>query len=1500
MKLTMFHLKVFSLPKTSPPLNVLLIVPPEFISSGKKHYIQSRDVLYEFNPVKHLELKHISELQSYISWMNLGEFHSIWAIFNPTALFDFKHMLAYATSLSEEDFKSSFVDISLTFTPINLLISLSKNIPILLCEFRHQNSEGDFRQVLLRILNQEFSLLADKCKNLSLINVNSLIKAEHTVDKDNLNLSGKKLLLNCFLESNKSLPQLTPAVNTCSVECNTAFVNDDNLLLAEEDKPLSNARCKSPYVTCKIAGQTVDALIDTGAEATLMSQEFYDYLRANSNVDFPTLPTPSLYLKGVTGVKSCRVQYQVFADIFFSDTCFQKSVLVVPNISAQFIIGIDFLTQFKAVIDCNEKSLKFFNGQLSVPWLSLDPIVTQRITCLTPITYIFADSHGRNLESLLKHKLFSDNVVVSFKPGAPFNDVIKEIEAKADTFRDIDNIVIIGGTNNLRNKYDLNEIKSQFNLEALDSIKSHVILFEIFPRHDIGEFRDLTTNLNLMFLNHFKKRPNVSVIKSQDLFVRKDFTLHGLHLNHRGKIKLVDKIVKEINQFNDLKDQFSFCQGTEIRLSENSQLNFCETLEDDPEIQDECEKPMILPGSLSEEDISVKLQSLSLTPEEKQQLCDLLYNNKDIFSDLPGCCNKFTASFRLSDNEPYIKRSYPVPASRREMVKEEIRRLLDLGIIEKSYSPYSNPLVAVVKKDETCRLCLDARTLNSKLISDAEAPEPMESLLYKFPKPNYISTLDCTASFLQIPLADDGSRDLTSFCFEGVNYQFTRLPYGTKVSMQMFIKATNKTFGPEVESFFTKYVDDFRVVSQNFTDHLKHLEIIFSKVRDAGLTLKFSKCNFLSDQVDFLGFLLTKDGIKMNPDRSLAVSDFPTPRSSNDLQSFLGFVNFYSKFSAKHANLIEPLLGLTKKGAKWHWGPREQEAFERVKSNFIDTVMLAYPDFNKPFFINTDASFVAVGGELFQYDVEDHRRPIIYCSRVLKQSERNYTITELELLAIVVCCAKFRPFILGYPTTVMTDHRALTFLSTCFLNSGRLTRWALQLQPYDLKVEYIKGSENLAADTLSRYPPELHQVPPNTLEINVRTFKNVINNSLLKSLKNLPSSQLADPRLGRIIRSIKSATHFRGETLYCLHQDLLFQNNKLKGTFRLCIPQNLEFSIIEQAHKAIGHFGARKTYNYLKTSAIFPKMEKKIRKFVSACDDCQKCKVPNRVSHLPLQPVLTSELLGLLSVDLFGPLPKSKGNFSWIFVLLDVFSKYVKLYPLRRATGVMVTRKLIENYVPDIGKPKFVLSDHGPAFISKVWHSKLKENNIIPTHTSVYHPSSNPVERYMRTLGNLVRIYCRDKHSDWISHLDFFENCINNTLNDSTGMTPVEIMKNVEPQTFLNSLIKFPENVNPPNLHLKFELLEKKLLSKAQQRKIKHDSKYEMSQFKVGDRVLVRAHHLSNASLGEAKKFFALFEGPYSISRVLKENAFEIINTDTGEKLGVHNGAHLKLYVTLK
>lgn len=895
-------------------------------------------------------------------------------------------------------------------------------------------------------------------------------------------------------------------------------------------------------------------------------------------------------------------------------------------------------------------------------------------------------------------------------------------------------------------------------------------------------------------------------------------------------------------------------------------------------------------GEWDEKMEEVRSNALNLgIPEEGEKLIKEIESFRDVFSDQPGRARNFIGKINVEPNTPIIKKSYPIPFSKRLAVQEEINRMLTNNVIERSNSPYSNPLVVVMKPDGSIRLCLDARFINKIIIPDRESPESIDEILQRFAGTKYLSSIDLTSGYWQIEL-DEPSRQYTAFLFNGKNFQFRRLPFGLNISVAMFNKCMDQVLGLEGGSAAIVYVDDLLIVSANIEDHCRQLRVVLKKLQENDMTVRLKKSEFFKTGIEFLGYNISVEGISANKDKVTAIQHFPSPRNIKQLQGFLGLCNYYRKFQKNYSALTGKLASVLTTKNNWHWGEEEEKIFNEIKKRFLDTVVLKHPDFDKPFYLQTDASDIAVGVELFQEDEQGEHQVVAFASRTLSNGERNYTTTEKELLSIVFACGKFRTYLLGNKVIVRTDHQALTFLQNCRLTHGRLTRWILLLQEYHLQVEHCKGKDNVVADTLSRVETEENLQGYEDLRVWVIKSRD----ELKKECKNIGRYQAEDEGWKGIIEKIKNGDDLGG--WFIMKEGILFK--KKKGTqdgWRVCIPRILQRRVVLRCHEENGHFGVRKIISRLKESCVFPHLNELVRRIVGSCDVCQKAKCYNKKQEGLMQNVLSNGPLELVAVDLFGPLPTGRGGLKYLFVVLDVFTKLLKLYPIKIADEKTLERKILTDYLIKVGRPKLILSDHGTQFTSAKWRENLAWEGIQVGYTSVYHPQSNPVERVMRELGRIFRTYCNEKHTTWPDYVKLAENWINNNRHESTRYTPTELMFGERTERMFEKWLQFPTREVLDKQQV-IKMAKRNLEISAEQRKRRHDGVIKPVEYNTGDLVLVRNHHLSSAFKGEIKKFFLLYSGPYKIIGQKMKNAYVLEDIESGNEHGTYNVIHLKPY----
>uniref|UniRef100_A0A2S2R9P6 RNA-directed DNA polymerase n=1 Tax=Sipha flava TaxID=143950 RepID=A0A2S2R9P6_9HEMI len=858
--------------------------------------------------------------------------------------------------------------------------------------------------------------------------------------------------------------------------------------------------------------------------------------------------------------------------------------------------------------------------------------------------------------------------------------------------------------------------------------------------------------------------------------------------------------------------------------------------------------------------------TIPLNTEEEHIFHELIDNYHEIFQDQPGRITPYECNINFEKNSPIHQKPYPIPVSKQPAVTKEIQRMEQMNIIEPSASPWSSPIIPVTKRDGTIRLCLDARKINTKITPDRECPLGIEEILTKFQKTQFLSSIDLTSGYWQCPLRRE-CREITAFLHQGRNYQFQVLPFGLINSVAEFQKILNKILGPEILKFAVIYVDDIHVSSKTFKEHVQHLQAIFNKFREHKVTININKSKFFRKQIRFLGHIISTTGIMMDPEKTRAIQNFHPPRNKKQIQSFLGFINFYRKYIRNLSQQTTILSKLTQKNVSWQWNDTHQTAFDTIKTWFLEDIVIKYPDFNRPFYIYTDASTTHLGAELFQTNNEEEHQTLGFVSRALSKAEANYSTTELELLAILFACKKFRMYILGHKTYILTDHKALTFLKSCQLLNAKLLRWTLSLQEYDLNITYISGKENVSADTLTRYPQNNFTNKHQTITINTLLLKK-FSDTLTKNLKKIKQFQLEDPFISTKVISKIHKQFIQNNNIW------FFQHRNQQP--RLVIPASLAFELINEVHQHLGHVGGYKTYRHLKQYYYFKNMYNSIKKSIRTCETCQKTKIFNRLTRGPTKSLSTQQPLEIVSIDLMGPLPSGQFGAKYILAIIDIFSKYIKLYTLRRATTNTIIKCIINKYIPLMGPIQAVLTDNGTQFHSKQWTTTLDEHNIRIIHTTTYNPESNPVERANREIGRILRTYCSNKHTRWPQYVETVEHIMNNTIHSTTEYTPHHIIYGKPSTTSLERVLPFNLSTSTESIQQIHMKVRRNTIKHLKKRKMIVDKGKIFPTYQPGQWILVKNHSLSSSHDKEISKLFDIYQGPYEIKAVYNNNTVDI------------------------
>lgn len=455
-----------------------------------------------------------------------------------------------------------------------------------------------------------------------------------------------------------------------------------------------------------------------------------------------------------------------------------------------------------------------------------------------------------------------------------------------------------------------------------------------------------------------------------------------------------------------------------------------------------------------------------LSASKQKELRNLVQEFSDVFTDIPGHTNLIEHEIKLTSDIPVHSKAYPMPYAMRESFKKEIDEMLRLGIIEPIDSPYASPVVIVKKADNTNRVCIDYRKLNSITVFDSEPMANQDEIFSRLAEANYLSKIDLSKGYWQIKVKDECVPYTAFVCSEGL-FAFKRMPFGMVNSGQTFCKMMRKLLKGLVD--IDNFVDDIIDHTEGWEIHLQSLRELFQRLRDANLTARPSKCFLGYAKISFLGHVVGKGQIMPNPEKVETIRSCKRPRTKTQVRSFLGLVGYYRKFIPNFSVIAAVLTDMTKKGQpnEVRWSEEAETAFRSLINHISQSPILCLPELDKPFILRTDASEVGIGAVLMQ-ETAGTKFPIAYASRKLLPREQKYSVMEKEGLGIVWGVQKFHQYLYGKEFILETDHAPLIYMHKSKLSNPRIMRWALALQPFRFRLVAIKGSENVGADFLSR------------------------------------------------------------------------------------------------------------------------------------------------------------------------------------------------------------------------------------------------------------------------------------------------------------------------------------------------------------------------------------------------------------------------------------------------
>lgn len=804
------------------------------------------------------------------------------------------------------------------------------------------------------------------------------------------------------------------------------------------------------------------------------------------------------------------------------------------------------------------------------------------------------------------------------------------------------------------------------------------------------------------------------------------------------------------------------------------------------------------------------------------------------------------AEIKTTTDEPIYTKTYPYPVNMRIEVEEQIKKLLHDGIIRPSKSPYNSPIWVVEKKMDASgtkkyRMVIDFKKLNAVTVSDTYPIPDISSTLASLGNSKFFTTIDLTSGFHQIKMRE-GDIPKTAFSTMNGKYEFTRLPFGLKNAPAIFQRMIDDVLKEYIGKICYVYIDDIIIFGgQNEKEHLANVSRIFSKLEKSNLRINLDKTEFLKKETEFLGYIITSQGIKPDSKKVLAIQRLKPPENLKELKGFIGLTSYYRRFIKDFAQIAKPLTKLTRgenaqikanQSKKINIKLNEQElvAFKNLKELLSSSEILIFPDFNKPFLLTTDASNYAIGAVLSQGEIGKDR-PITYISRSLNQTEENYATNEKEMLAIVWALDNLRNYLYGAKKIkIITDHQPLTFTLSNRNNNAKLKRWKARIEEYNYEIIYKPGSTNKVADALSRLPLEVNVLVSSSsdtghsaeedssdliphCEAPINAFRNqiIINEGKEIYAHEEPHKNYNRHYIGlkeinceNLTKTLKEKLHptlLNGLKIPERHiqilQDIFKQhlsNFKIRITQRVVQDIKNEeniFKIIQDEHKR-----AHRNFNENKIQILekyyFPQMKNLIKKYTQTCETCNTNKYDRHPDKPELQktpiPTYPSEILHIDIMEI-----KTEKFISCI----DKYSKFAKFFHIKNKSVLHLREKLIK-ILHYFTIPKLLVMDNEKSFVSPIIVDYLKtlkiESYLTPSQKSEV---NGTVERVHSTVIEIVRCL-QDEYKDLTLKelINIAVDRYNNTIHSVTNKKPSDIFFGREQRINYQNLIDFKTKVN--------------------------------------------------------------------------------------------------------
>ena len=797
-----------------------------------------------------------------------------------------------------------------------------------------------------------------------------------------------------------------------------------------------------------------------------------------------------------------------------------------------------------------------------------------------------------------------------------------------------------------------------------------------------------------------------------------------------------------------------------------------------------------------------------LNLEDKNNLMMVLSKYRNSFSTGPedlGKCEIVKHSIKTNIDHPIAVKPRRIPLGLEEEVKHLIDGMLESNVISPSNSAWNFPIVLVRKKDGTTRMCVDYRKLNAATSRPIFPIPNSEEIFDAVQGARYFSTIDLANGYHQVDLEEE-AKEKTAFSTRYGQFQFNRMPFGLCSAPATFQKLMNVVLKTENWTNCVIYLDDILIFGRTVKEHNERLERVLNRIDEAGLKMAPKKCFFLRKEIKYLGHVIDENGIRTDEDKLGVIKNWLKPQCVKELQEFLGLCGYYRRFIKDFAGITQPLYQLLKKDSKFEWNDLAAASFHKLKTSLMSPPVLSLPCKEGKYVLDTDASFGAIGAVLSQIQ-NGEERVIAYASRILTKAQRKYCITRKELLAIYVFVKKFKHYLYGKKFIVRTDHVALKWLLNWDSpNTSQYCIWKAELEIFEMEIEYRKGKEHINADAISRFPhceqcSIKHQNPQKRRNIKVDYEKSDVScNEEEKVLCRVEQEkflyQNKDEELKMVINAILSGSvmdlskipryknmwkkkeylRVRGDALYY----------KKNGIYRYIVPQCDIKTCVQMIHEKLGHVGIEKTTGVVENEFYWPGWRKDIHEYVLSCIECSSAKEIEGRNRAKLQSIITNKPFEIVGIDIAGPYPETKQGNRFILGIIDYFSKYVSLIPLKQITAENVAKALWKEWISKFGAPECIHSDNGTNFQSALISELCVSMEIKRTFSSPYYPQSNGlIERTFKTMKSMITASLKN-HSCWDDVITHVEYGLRMSPHKSVKYSPFEVLFGRKPRLFIN------------------------------------------------------------------------------------------------------------------